>query len=176
MIDADHLYAADSFWWDYHISDIARDFNGKCWSCDPTKDEGRTYSNWAKKNNNPTAWGITILKCMIRQRGLSTDATKVHSGGNSGYQAINLARHLLFANGDTGGQIILIGFDMHNHSGKSHWFGDHPSKFVNNNNEASRFIDAYRTIKPEDYGIEIINCSRTTALDAFPCKRLEDVL
>jgi len=161
MVDADHLYAADFHWWKYHIADVARDFEGKCWSCDPP---GNT--NWGK--NNPEAWGVHKLRCRIRERGLSKDPEYVHSGSNSGYQAINLALHL----GAT--RIVLLGFDMHCHGGKSHWFGDHPEKFRTDTNFGS-LVESFRTIKPEQYGIEILNCSRKTALDAFPVHSLEDI-
>lgn len=166
MIEADHLYAADFHWWSYHIADIANDFDGKCWSCEPFTEEGARNTNWV--NQDPTAWGVTALRCRIKEKGLSQDRDYVHSGGNSGYQAINLAYHL----GAT--RIILLGFDMHCHSGLSHFFGDHPSKFISNN-KYERFINAYRTIKPEQYGLEILNCSRETALDAFPRHNLDDV-
>ena len=168
MVDADHLYAADYHWWNFHCGDIARDFDGKCWSCDPSKEGKRTHSNWPK-GSTPEAWGVTVLRCLVGTTGLSTDANYVHSGGNSGYQAINLALHL----GAT--RIILLGFDMHCHSGLSHFFGDHPPNFISNT-KYERFIAAYRTIKPEQYGIEILNCSRETALDMFPRHNLEDVL
>ena len=90
------------------------------------------------------------------------------SGSNSGYQAINLA-YLLGAT-----RIILLGFDMSNHSGLSHFFGDHPDEFAGGS-DPKRFIAGVNTIKPEDYGIEIINCSRVTELDAFPRMSLEDL-
>ena len=141
-------------------------FTGKKWSCDPAKGTQRTNSNW--NNTDPDEWGVTILKCLVAQKGLAADPDYVHSGGNSGYQAINLALHL----GAT--RIVLLGYDMHCHSGKSHWFGDHPEGFVSNI-KFERFIAAYRSIKPEQYGIEILNCSRETALDAFPRHNLEDV-
>jgi len=160
MVRADHLYAADCKWWHHHIHDINMGFTGKRWSCDPP---GNT--NW--NNRDPLEWHITVLDCKIKQNGLSRDAAVVHSGGNSGYQAINLAYHL----GAT--RIILLGFDMHWHSGKAHFFGDHPEGF--NNLQPDRYIAAFRTIKPEQYGIEILNCSRVTALDAFPRHNLEDV-
>ena len=161
MVNADHLYAADFHWWNYHIGDIARDFEGKCWSCDPP---GKT--NWGK--HDPQAWGVNVMQCKIAEKGLSTDPDFIHSGGNSGYQAIGLALHLQAT------RIILLGFDMHCHSGLSHWFGDHPENFISNT-KFERFIAAYRSIKPERYGIEILNCSRQTALDAFPRHNLEDV-
>ena len=52
------------------------------------------------------------------QRGLGHD--RVHFGGNSGFQAINLA----FLWGAT--RIILLGFDCKAVAGKDHWFGQHP--------------------------------------------------
>jgi uncharacterized Rossmann fold enzyme len=92
----------------------------------------------------------------------------VNGGGNSGYQAINLAYHL------GAERVILLGYDMHCHSGQSHWFGDHPKDFASNT-QYERFIKRFRTIKPADYGIEILNCSRVTALDAFPRYSLDDL-
>ena len=160
---ADHLYAADSHWWHHYIADIKCSFQGKLWSCDP-----RGNTNW--NTTDPVKYGIEILHCRIEAeaKGLWRTPGTVNSGGNSGYQAINLAYHL-------GAQrIILLGFDMHNHSGLSHWFGDHPPVFPGGS-DAARFISAFRSIKPADYGIEIINCSRVTALDAFPRHNLEDV-
>lgn len=161
MVRADHLYAADAHWWHYHINDINCGFAGQRWSCDPP---GNT--NWC--THDPEEWGINVLQCRIAEKGLSTDPDYVHSGGNSGYQAINLALHRQAT------RVILLGFDLHCHSGKSHWFGDHPERFVSNT-KYERFIAAFRTIKPKKYGIEILNCSRQTALDAFPRHNLEDI-
>ncbi len=160
MVHADHLYAADQRWWAYHIADVARDFDGKCWSCEPP---GKT--NWGKQDSQE--WGVTLLDAKIGDTGLSRNKGAVVTGGNSGYQAVNLAYHL----GAT--RIILIGFDMSWTDGKSHWFGNHPEGL--NNAEPNRYIAAFRTIKPADYGIEILNCSRTTVLDAFPTHNLDDI-
>jgi len=161
MVDADHLYAADAHWWHYHIKDINCGFTGKRWSCDHSKN-----SNW--NNQDPKEWNIEVLECDVRGRGLSNDPNVLIGGSNSGYQAIGLAYRL----GAT--RIILIGFDMCNNNGKSHFFGDHPRQFANGSGP-ERFIPNFRTIKPKDYGIEILNCSRVTALDAFPRHNLEDV-
>ena len=163
MVRADHLYAADQHWWVHHIHDINMGFSGKRYSCDPP---GNT--NWGKRD--PKEWGVTVFDALISANGLSRDPGAVVTGGNSGYQAIGLARHLL---GDEGGRIILLGFDMCWTNGKSHWFGDHPKGL--NNAEPNRYVAAYRTIKPEEYNLEIINCSRTTALDAFPIHNLDDI-
>lgn len=160
MVSADHLYAADAHWWCYHLADLNCGFTGKRWSC-----ETRGNTNWS--NRDAEACGVTLLDALIGAEGLSRDPGAVVTGGNSGYQAINLALHL----GAT--RIILLGFDMQWTGGKSHWFGDHPQGL--NNADPSRYIPAFRTIKPEEYGLEIINCSRSTALDAFPVRDLREV-
>jgi hypothetical protein len=167
MVQADHLYAADCKWWIHHRADIDCGFTGKRWSCDPVNDEGRTHTNW--NATDPDEWGINILGCWVDKsiKGLSTDKGFVVSGGNSGYQAINLALHLQAT------RIILIGFDMSWTDGKSHFFGNHPKNLLNA--KPNKYIAGFRTIKPERYGIEILNCSRVTALDAFPRHNLEDV-
>ena len=111
-----------------------------------------------------------MLHCDVGGKGLSKDLNTVVGGQNSGYQAIGLARHLL---GDDGGTIILSGYDMTWTGGKAHWFGDHPEGL--NNVQPDKYAANFRTIKPEEYNLEIINCSRHTALDAFPIRKLEEV-
>ncbi len=161
MIDADHLYAADCKWWHWHIKDINIGFSGKKWSCEPLLNTGKSHTNW--NTHDPEEWGINVLKCNVRAHGLSMEQGVVNSGGNSGYQAINF----WFLLGAT--RFILLGFDLTNHSGQSHFFGDHPKGF--NHSKPDRFIPEFRTIK----GFNILNCSRVTALDAFPRHNLEDV-
>lgn len=162
MVDADHLYGADFNWWNKHHAEVRECFDGQCWSCETPK-----KTNWGKNS----AEGITLLRCETDpsvDSGLATDPGCVNSGGNSGYQAINLALHL------GAKTIILLGFDMCWNGGKAHWFGNHPKGL--NNAEPNKYIAAFRTIKPESHGIEIVNCSRYTALDAFPCRDLDDAL
>jgi len=161
MGDFSHLYAADSRWWKHHIGTVAVDFEGRCWSCEPKGD-----TNWGK-DSEADAWGITVMRCHVGGTGLSKDPGEVVGGQNSGYQAINLALHL------GADRIILIGYDMTWTGGKSHWFGDHPEEL--NNAKPDKYAANFKTIKPKDYGIEIINCSRFTHLDAFPVHNLDDI-
>lgn len=60
-------------------------------------------------------------------------------------------------------------------SGKAHFFGDHPEN-IGNANRYAEFANNFNTIKPADYGIEIINCTRDTALTAFPRMDLDDAI
>lgn len=72
-------------------------------------------------------------------------------------------------------RVIMLGYDCQHTGGKAHWHGDHPSKLGN----AARpetwragFVKLAEAVK----GIEVINCSRTTALDVFPRMTLEAAL
>lgn len=96
--------------------------------------------------------------------GLGRDV--LHFGGNSGFQAINLA----YLWGAT--TIVLLGFDMKTSpKGASHWFGDHPigqgfgnptifDGWIKNLKTAARDLD--------DEGVHVFNCSRDTALTFWP--------
>lgn len=85
----------------------------------------------------------------------------IPGGGNSGFQAINLA-YMLGAK-----TIILLGFDMFG----VHYFGDHPDKLVKQS-PYKDFIKSFETITKD---VEIINCSRQTALNCFPKKYIKDL-
>lgn len=159
--DCDHLYACDYRWWRHHISDVTRDYEGQCWTQDV---------QWAEKGQkiDPAQWGIKQL-ISLDKKGLSTDQGVIHRGKNSGYQAVNLA-YLLGAT-----RIILLGFDMCLDGDKRHWFGEHPNG-LNMASNYHHFAECFATIKPEEYGIEIMNCSRRTALTCFPCYDLDECL
>jgi len=149
------LYACDAKWWNFHISDVIRDFDGELWT-----------QNEAWQKDKPEDWGITVLTSLA-QPGLSTKKGTIHRGGNSGYQAVNLAYHL------GASHILLLGFDMMI-NGARHWFGEHPQglNMASNYNDFSRNFDS---IIPEDYGIEVWNLTRQTALKAFPIYDLDDI-
>lgn len=97
--------------------------------------------------------------------GLSLDPNLIHQGQNGGYQAINLAVHF------GAKRIILIGYDM---KGK-HWHPDHKG---NNPGNFAQWIKNFSTMIPQlkELGVEVINCTRDTALECFSVRRLEDVL
>jgi hypothetical protein len=135
---------------------VIRDFDGEFWT-----------QNEAWQKDEPAQWGIRVLTSLA-QPGLSTKEGTIHRGGNSGYQAVNLAYHL------EASHILLLGFDMMITNGTRHWFGEHPeglrlaSNYVN-------FSENFNSIIPADYGIEIWNLSRQTALTAFPIYDLDNV-
>lgn len=85
--------------------------------------------------------------------------------GNSGASCVTLA----IKGGAT--KVILLGFDCQKTNGMAHWHGDHPSHLGN-----ARRIEGWREKFQElrdNTSIEIINCSRETALDMFERRSLE---
>lgn len=150
---ADVLYACDVRWWVHHKG--VPEFTGEKWTCDP-----RARAQFKELNCVPGKF----------LPGLSFNPAMIHTGRNSGYQAINLA--VLFG----AKRILLLGFDMQKTGGKAHWFGPHDSALVATSGYDG-FIQCFRTIPPliKGRGIEIINCTRETALSMFPRMAIEEV-
>jgi hypothetical protein len=96
------------------------------------------------------------------------------NGGNSGYQAILLAANRRHR------RIILLGFDCQSGAnGKVHFHGRHrpPLKNPTQANFA-RWTAWFDRVAPalQGVGIEVINCSRATALTGFRRMSLETAL
>lgn len=150
---ADALYACDYAWWATNLTDWA-EFRGVKF----------TWCELAARE-----FGL----CHVPSRkapGLGRD--RVHTGGNSGYQAVNLA-YLLGA-----ARIVLLGFDMQKSGGRSHWHGDH--RRLNNPTPdlLRRWVENFEALAGElqAEGVEVINCSRQTALRCFPRATLCSVI
>lgn len=114
--------------------------------------------------------GIRVIRSAA-QPGISTDPERIHTGSNSGFQALNLA----ILGGAS--RILLLGYDMQESGGKSHWFGDHPGTLKRTSPYAvfrKAFEDAADQIAR--LGVEVINCSRETSLTCFPRVALLEVL
>jgi len=156
---ADHIWATDYRWWKHHIADITKDFEGECWTQDV---------QWPK-DESPEQWGINCLKADTTADGLSRDPEKIHTGRNSGYAAVGLAYHL------GAERILLLGFDMQTKGDVRHWFGRHPDGMEVASCYPS-FVQRFQTINPADYGIEIWNLTRETALNHFPRYDLDEVV
>lgn len=101
-------------------------------------------------------------------------AGHVGAGGNSGFQALNLAAQW----GVVG--VILIGFDCHERSGV-HWYGRATGPGRNNPSEMfnfPRWRQAFHSQAPvlQSLGIEVVNASPYSALTCFPKMTLERAL
>lgn len=95
------------------------------------------------------------------------------SGGNSGFQALNLAVQWGAA------QILLIGFDMTD-AGGAHWYGRNNWTGANNpdQNNFKRWIAAFESaaVTLKRMGVEVVNCSPHSALGCFPKMSIEAAL
>lgn len=151
---ADLLYACDDKWWHWHHG--VPDFPGRKFALEP----------WRSATRFPD---VTILK-HTGVKGLELTGGALRTGKNSGYQAINLAVHLGAV------RILLLGYDLqYGAKGQSHWFGEHPDGAQP---PVQTFVPYFTTLVAPlaARGIEVINCSRQTALTCFPQQALETAL
>jgi hypothetical protein len=145
----DVLYACDARWWDHHKGVPSLNV--------PKYSLQRQSAKWR---------GVSVLQ-NTGTDGLQMKPNGLKTGKNSGYQAINLAVHLGAV------RILLLGYDMEiKIGGKAHWFGSHP---WGGQPPVSSFRGMFRTLVAPlaKHGVTVINCSRSTSLDAFPCMALE---
>jgi hypothetical protein len=168
---ADLLYACDDHWWKHSHPAVASAFHGECW----------TASRWAAHR-----YGLNFVQA-YDEPGLSRQPGIIHSGGNSGYQAVNLA-YLFGAR-----KIILVGYDMQRTYGMSHWHGDHPPFMgalplpqmpyglgtvsdppTGMHDWVRRFFQLARDLHEE--GVVVSNASIHTALPWFHTCTLEEAL
>lgn len=89
----------------------------------------------------------------------------ITTGSNSGLLACHVAVKL----GAT--RILLCGFDMKG----AHFFGPHPEPLKNTKpGRFEAFQEQFRRFRPR--GVEILNCTRGSALRAYPMADLEEAL
>lgn len=97
----------------------------------------------------------------------------VGSGGNSGFQAVNIAAQFGAL------RILLIGFDMHT-GGGLHWYGYNTWRGANNPAMSNllRWRGAFEknAATLQQRGIDVVNASLDSALRCFPHKTIEQAL
>lgn len=97
----------------------------------------------------------------------------VGSGGNSGFQSLNIGVQF----GVTG--VILVGFDMQGRGGE-HWYGRNNWANANNPSEFNfpRWRNAFNAVAPDlaNRGIEVIDASPIGALKCFRKMSIEGAL
>lgn len=151
---ADAMFAGDLQWWDRY-GDEVRGFRGERW----TRDE---------------AAALRFRLRLVRLRngtGLCRDDGHIHAGGNSGYQAINLAYHF------GARQIVLLGFDMHRNAG-GHWHEEHEGMLSAPETHLPVWRHSFEALAfdLQAQGVEVVNATQGTALTAFPRRPLSDCL
>lgn len=155
---ADVVYGCDAAWWD-SVQGLPK-FTGLklCWADQAC----HRYPDIHKVNIAPKD-----------DRFLMGEIGTVGAGGNSGYQALNLAVQL------GAKRILLIGFDM-NDRGGSHWYGRNNWNMANNPTEDNfrRWRSSFAAAAPiiEDLGVEVINVSIFSELKCFKKVSVEQAL
>lgn len=113
------------------------------------------------------------IEVVDHARMLFEEPGTIGSGGNSGFQAINIAAQF----GAT--RILLIGFDMHAANGV-HWYGKNAWRNANNpmDHNYVRWRDALAKQAGvlKAMGIEVINASPDSALVCFERRSVEETL
>lgn len=159
---ADALYACDDVWWrwQHEFDKLTRKPR---WHPRRPAFEGLKFA----MDKNAARWpGVTVLK-NLGPDGLSLDPRGLKHGKNSGYAAIGLAV-LLGAS-----RVVLLGYDMQRGpKGEEHW---HPNHLQHRDNPFPQFLRLYGTlVEPlKAAGVEVVNCSRRSALRCFPMSDLK---
>lgn len=151
---ADALYSSDQSWYEHYKG--VPEFGGDKYGIKPLRARSE--------------WGVTVLD-NTGVDGLELRPCGLRNGRNSGFAAINLAVHF------GAKRVLLLGYDMGVSAGRSHWFGDHPSR-IRSDSPYPSFIAAFDTIvEPlRARGVTVWNCSRSTALECFPRVSLLEAL
>lgn len=157
---ADALYGCDDRWWNHH-QDCAG-FRQEKWS---------THGDGNDKLEIAAKYGVRLV-AGAHGAGFSLDPGAINYGSNSGFQALNLA----ILKGCV--RIVLVGFDMRNVKGQSHFFGDHPKGVKTGGgatyeNYAPKFAAAAKLLPKH---IRIVNATPDSALTCFPIQELNTAL
>lgn len=150
---ADVLYACDRDWWHRHPE--TAQFAGLKFAL----------------RQPPSREDVCVLK-QSGSSGLERDPGALRTGLNSGYQAINLAVHL------GASRILLLGYDMQlAQNGRMHFYDKPPRRLARLTGFANWLPMFDTLVQPlKELGIEIVNCTRRTALTCFPCRSLAETL
>jgi len=155
MVDRpDLLFARDFAWWAAHEA------------------ETRAFERWTGSKRAASRWDLNHVET-APGAGLSAGG-EIREHGNSGAQAIQLAVRRGAA------RVLLLGFDHRPAAdGRRHWHGDHPAGL---NNAPETAMALWRASAPalaldlDRLGVEVINCSRETALACWPRLPIEAAL
>jgi hypothetical protein len=155
---ADLLYAADTGWWEHHRKD-ALQFAGL--KVTPSRDFALHHKLHLVEliKDGP----LEASQFVMDPKGT------LGRGGHGGFQAFNLAAQTKPR------LLLLLGLDLKG----EHWHGRHPSPLRNPWESKmanwAKIIDAQAPILAE-HGIEVVNCSAVSMLQAYPKRPIETVL
>lgn len=157
--DADVLYGADRHWWT-NRAPSARAFTGERW----TQDKG-----WSGK----TPPDLRVVRSEAGDKLAPEGSDFVYTGSNSSFQALGLA--VMWG----ASRVVFLGLDLKATDGKpNHWHPNYEDPVRNVRNVYPRFIKAFETVAPAlaARGVDVVNCSRETALTCFPRATIQEAL
>lgn len=154
---ADVVYSGDYDWYQYWHG--LPDFDGEKWLC------GEPDSGIAWKVAQQ--YGLRLIT-PDNKAALSFGPQIIATGGNSGFQAMNLA----MLQGAT--KIILLGYDMQPTEGRRNFYTGEDKRPKRSSNY-ELFKAAFERAAPL-VPVPVINCSRNTALECFPKMRLQHAI
>jgi len=145
----DAIYGCDRAWW--HANRGLPDYCGLRVAYDPLLSEQYPF--------------IHLIKIDLHSDVVLLDKPGLlGSGGNSGFQALNLAVQF------GARQIVLVGFDMHDKSGP-HWYGRNEWMGASNPMESNfhRWRHAFKLSAPilGNLGIDVANATRYSEMRSF---------
>jgi hypothetical protein len=111
---------------------------------------------------------VHVLK-NLGHEGLSNDPAGIMTGSHSGYQLINLATLTQPA------RILLLGYDCGRVNGRKHWFGEHPDGTEPPYDGIKKHYNRMEQ-DAKRFGIEILNATPGSAIDAFRKVELAGIL
>lgn len=148
------LYASDLAWWKKYGKEAKR-FPGE------------------KFTSDPTAARIHRAQLVRRRegQGLCRQPGFVHTGGNSGYQLVNLLYHM------GARTIVLLGFDMHRKFG-GHWHGEHENMLSAPQAHITEWIKRFKPLAEDlaHEGVDVVNATPGSKLPWFRRSDLFEVL
>lgn len=150
---ADVLYAGDKKWWTWHKG--APGFSGL---------------KYTLRREVSKAFPDVVCLKVGGMKGIDDRPEYLRTGANSGFVALNLAVHL------GASRIVLLGYDMQRGpNDEGHWFGEHPNK---SRSDYDRFLKFFPSVVDPlaRLGVEVVNCTRETALTVFPRVALREAL
>ncbi len=151
---ADVLYAGARQWWMRYGSQV------RGWA-------GVKYTGDVRAAGQ---YGCRFVR-RVPGEGLCTKINAVHPGGNSGYQAVNLAWHL------GAKQIVLLGFDMHRRNG-AHWHGEHVHMLSAPQAHIQQWVKLFRPLAKDlkERGVSLINATPSSDLDCIDSLPLDQAI
>ena len=162
---ATDLYACDVGWWRTYRPT----FKGRKWS--QFQKRGTRFDPCQTDRID----GVQYIRAKSQSALNMTDARWIGTGGNSAFQAVNLAI--------LGGaiRVVLLGVDLQPTDGKSHWHGDHPWNGQLTNPSGPTYaiwLKAFDMAASQlaHSNIEFIQASDQTALRSWPRMDIQTAL